>query len=575
MKDYLLRLFLSPGDHLMLTGFVRDLHKAYPGIFRTNVLNNFPAIYQSNPLLDPTLVANDKVEIIQAHYNPAIDQANTNKKRHFSAGFHLYFREKYGFRVPLTDMRPDVYLTDEEKAKPLVDGDYWVIFAGGKTDFPAKVWDRAWSQQVVDLLPEIKFVQVGGKGDVGDHVVFHAHHDLHGDNLVNMVGKTTLREMMILIYHSKGVVCPVTCGMHLAAAFNKPCVVIAGGREGYWWENYTREAWLDNVGTEPPADFVEHRYLHTIGALGCCRYFGCWLSGTGDMGRGRDCTNLVAGPTSRQPRCLAMITPQQVVKAILSYNQLADTTAIERRLEQVQPFQLTPLKISVKGPPPPRKEQISPEGVTVFMQFSGNNTDQHHKRLMALLTHMPAGFFLHAVFDRESTEQTKTWFATEIKGRIDRVTISHIHEADVSASIQFFPITPWTLWLGPKTVITGSEFYSALTEAMVSGRSKHMALMQCHVIRLSPTDKSRVDMMPWNKNRPYLTSAVATSLTSRDTFLINTPQADWAFGTSTLFQTCGWPIRYNQTMESRVLFAAHAHQSDVDLRDFRTGIHDA
>ena len=58
----------------------------------------------------------------------------------------------------------------------------------------------------------ILFVQVGEKG--------HYHPPLKG--VLDMRGKTTLRDLIRLMYHADGVVCPVTLHMHLAAAVPLP-----------------------------------------------------------------------------------------------------------------------------------------------------------------------------------------------------------------------------------------------------------------------------------------------------------------------------------------------------------------
>ena len=64
-------------------------------------------------------------------------------------------------------------------------------------------------QQVVDQFQNrISFVQCGEAG--------HWHPRL--ERVTDLVGKTSLREFIRLMYHADGVVCPVTFAMHLAAA---------------------------------------------------------------------------------------------------------------------------------------------------------------------------------------------------------------------------------------------------------------------------------------------------------------------------------------------------------------------
>jgi ADP-heptose:LPS heptosyltransferase len=134
--------------------------------------------------------------------------------------------------------------------------------------------------------------------------------------VADLVGKTTLRDFVRLMYHASGVLCPVTFAMHLAAAVEtKPgrparaCVVVAGGRESPHWEAY-------------PA----HQFLHTIGALPCCAHGGCWKSRCQLVGDGdeKDTGDLCEKPVQirpdlRLPQCMEMITPQDVIHRIELY----------------------------------------------------------------------------------------------------------------------------------------------------------------------------------------------------------------------------------------------------------------
>ena len=86
---------------------------------------------------------------------------------------------------------------------------FWVLVAGGKYDFTAKWWDPHGWQQVVDHFHgRITFVQCGEAG--------HWHPKLRG--VVDLIGKTTLREFVRLVHFAEGVACGVTLAMHLAAA---------------------------------------------------------------------------------------------------------------------------------------------------------------------------------------------------------------------------------------------------------------------------------------------------------------------------------------------------------------------
>src|SRR5439155_9370979 len=145
---------------------------------------------------------------------------------------------------------------------------FWIVAAGGKYDVTIKWWQTQRYQKVVDhFRGKVLFVQVGE--------LAHQHPRL--DGVVDLRGKTDLRQLVRLIYHAQGVICPVTCLMHLAAAIetkpgappNRACVVVAGGREAVHWEAYPH-----------------HQFIHTVGALPCCANGGCWRSRTRPLGDG-------------------------------------------------------------------------------------------------------------------------------------------------------------------------------------------------------------------------------------------------------------------------------------------------
>jgi ADP-heptose:LPS heptosyltransferase len=285
MMDLLLEHRRAPGDILMMTSAVRDLHKAFPKKYRVKVATSAMAIWNNNPHISNLTLGNPKH--FKLSYGASVKQSN-QRRAHFAGAFHQHLSECLGVRVPLTDLRADLHLTEAEmdpNARPIKEP-YWVIAPGGKSDFSAKIWDRQCWQSVVGLLNDTICVQVGSKPSTGwmnkpkpNHLY---NYSPNLKNVVDLVGKTSFRQLMSTIYHAEGVICLISFPMHLAAAFNKPCVVIAGGREGWWWEAYTRHTWEANCPGPLPEEFVEHRYLHTIGQLPCCNGWGCWKSGVGE-----------------------------------------------------------------------------------------------------------------------------------------------------------------------------------------------------------------------------------------------------------------------------------------------------
>lgn len=214
MRKLILKNMQSPGDIVMLTAAVRDLHQCCPGQFLTDVRTPCPGLWESNPHLTPLDETAEGVEIIQCEY-PLIHQSN-QRPYHFIHAFTRFLSDKLGVSIEPTAFKGDIHLSDLEKSRVSqvqeITGEevpFWIIVAGGKTDFTIKWWDQARYQQVVDhFRDKIQFVQVGEQG--------HHHPALRG--VIDLRGKTDTRQFVRLMYHARGVLCPVTFAMHLAAA---------------------------------------------------------------------------------------------------------------------------------------------------------------------------------------------------------------------------------------------------------------------------------------------------------------------------------------------------------------------
>jgi len=325
-----------------MTAAVRDLHRNYPKTYLTDVDTAAPDIWESNPFIT-TFGPNDgqvvdlidenrqynhkdlksvwaagKIPRVRLNYT-AINRCNTSPT-HFTEAFTEDLERLLKIRIFDRLGTPDIHLSlDETSWMSQVhesvgrDINYWVVVNGGKYDYTAKWWDPHRMQQVVSHMKHINFVQCGENA--------HFHHQLVGSNVINLIGKTDMRQFIRLIYHSSGVVCPVTLAMHLAAGVPvryekcygrhvRPCVVIAGGREPMRWEAYNN-----------------HAYLHMCGRLTCCQGGACWKSRVVKLGDSEEHDrSLCEFPEVTEnntiiPKCLKMITVDDVVRAIQSYIQ--------------------------------------------------------------------------------------------------------------------------------------------------------------------------------------------------------------------------------------------------------------
>lgn len=299
--------FQSPGDIVVMTGAIRDLKEQYP---RHEIAVNTTAmdIWQNNPNVS---WFNERQA--DKSYNLGYDDIHNSDMsgRHFSSAFHIQIEDILNIKLYQSKIWPELFLSDEEKNnRPPIEGNYndkyWLLNAGYKDDFSLKHWGTMNYQEVVDRLKgKIKFVQVGEDSP--------GHYHLPIDGAINMIGKTNMREYIRLSYHSEGSIGPVSMHMHISAAFRKPCVIIAGGREPFRWEAYPNQ-----------------RYVCTNGFLPCCNLKACWKNWLkhkvtepmkhkteidGENWEDKTCTNMDNGIA----KCMKMITPEMVEKEILGY----------------------------------------------------------------------------------------------------------------------------------------------------------------------------------------------------------------------------------------------------------------
>lgn len=296
-RRIVLKNHLCPGDVLVMTAAIHGLVRAHPGKFAVSVDSTCQAIFEHNP--DVVAIA-EGAELVEMHY-PLVHQSN-QRAVHFLEGYCDFLGGALGVKVPCLVNRPLVYLSRQEKSwvsqvqeitgRPTA---YWVLNAGYKTDYTTKHWPHY--QEIVDrLLGRVLFVQVGRTE--------HCHRPLRG--VLDLIGKTDDRQLIRLVANSQGVVCGTTFLMHLAAALEKPAVVLAGGREPRAWNQY-------------PLSTV----LGSVGALPCCRQHACWRSRTVALGDGADGDkSLCEAPVYTDPpaaRCMALISAEQAAAAVLAY----------------------------------------------------------------------------------------------------------------------------------------------------------------------------------------------------------------------------------------------------------------
>jgi ADP-heptose:LPS heptosyltransferase len=307
-RKLILRSAYAVGDIVVLTAALRDLHLAYPKRFLTDVRTSCDELWQHNPYITPLREGDKGVEIIDCE--PDLIRDCNRTPYHYIQAYSEFLNARLDLQIKPTAFHGDIHVTEVEKSwfsqvHELTGEDtpFWIIVAGGKNDITIKWWSSERYQQVVDhFRGKILFVQVG---ELQDH-----HPALNG--VIDLRGKTDLRQLLRLVYHSQGVLCGVTGLMHLAAAVerkeradhDRPCVVVAGGREPPQWETY-------------PA----HQFIHNVGMVPCSAG-GCWRSRVRPLGDGneRDLPNQICEDVVGDlPRCMDLITAGDVIGRVEGY----------------------------------------------------------------------------------------------------------------------------------------------------------------------------------------------------------------------------------------------------------------
>src|SRR5262249_22465014 len=145
LRKLILKCGLSPGDIVMMSAAVRDLHRTHPGQFLTDVRTACPDLWENNPHITPLHEGSPGVEEIACSY-PLIDRSN-EAPYHSLHGFIAFLNERLGITYGPTAFKGDIHLSEQEKAwysqvheVTGEDTPFWMVAAGGKYDVSIKWW---------------------------------------------------------------------------------------------------------------------------------------------------------------------------------------------------------------------------------------------------------------------------------------------------------------------------------------------------------------------------------------------------------------------------------------------------
>jgi len=320
-RKLILRNGQSPGDGIMLAFAIASIQESYPGLFQIDVRTPYNELFEGmyGNTLTPLGDNEPDAKTIDMAYE-TIHQSN-QRPYHYMNGMVQDLALKLNMPITPAHFQGFLPVREEEKSWIIaVEQDvgkrvpYWVINAGWKDDYSAKQWSTTEYQRLVNMFPDVYFAQVGHAD--------HNHPDLKGDNVLNYVGKTDLRQLIRLIWGSFGVITPCSMAMLMAYALpacehwklkSRACIVLGGGREPNHWQQGPNQ-----------------QYLHTCGILDCCDHGGCWKSrvtplNDGDPKDKELCVYPVKLPSGQViAKCMDMVRAEDVARLMLMYTQKSE-----------------------------------------------------------------------------------------------------------------------------------------------------------------------------------------------------------------------------------------------------------
>lgn len=571
-SDLILSYLRMPGDALVLTGLVRDLKARYPGM-RLGVRTPWPDVFKYNPhveTLNPRRALT--VELLT---KPCIKRSSQGERLHFLKGLAEALRLQMRIECPILSPKPELFFGPEEKSP--VSGRYWVLLAGGKDNITIKHWSWKHYQRVVDGLREMGItpVQLGSAKD--------RHAPLK--NVLSLVGKTNLREFFTIIRDSQGVICPVTAAMHVAAACEKPCVVLAGGREEPWWEEYSNR-WPGAFGPEADGKVrVEHRFLDTLGRLPCCQARGCWLKLVQPGGE-KSCKRPDRGdPEQMLAECMAMLTPDDVLKAVASYPETPMTghsnpdEEIIRVLGPAPTPQSRPPATIHRGPPdvPLLDHPILGGKITIAAVLYGDYHSLHRRLLESLLATVPSGRVEYRLGLNEVCDETLRYLRTLIGAGEDIRLYKHEENAkkypvmrEMFHDVEHPLSTNYTVWFDDDSYAVNPVWLSVLAETIINGQPRGYRLYGMkfkHTLR-NAGEASWFRRRDWCGGRHFQTDKEQEAPNGDKIWFV--AGGFWACETATI-RTANIPEPQLYHNGGDITIGEQVHQAGGKIKDFNRG----
>jgi ADP-heptose:LPS heptosyltransferase len=301
----LCHFYQSPGDSLVASAALASLKLLRPDI-EIGVTGIGAELYENSHYITHGITEANADKIVKMENN--LIHLSHYPHNTFMLSYCMTLTKAVNFWVELKYDRPQISLSLEEKSwmpriQEITNMDnqyYWVVCQpGARNDYTVKRYPSKSLQEVVSSICDVKWIQVGES--------VHNHPPL--DGCFNEIGKTDLRQLARMVGHPlcQGVLTGESLLWHLAAAFHKPAVCIASGWLPPSWVWYS-------TGT----------FLSRHGCLPCCKSSSCWKARTVPLNDGDEkdqnlCLLPVLVHGEYVPKCMQMITPQEIIRAIRNY----------------------------------------------------------------------------------------------------------------------------------------------------------------------------------------------------------------------------------------------------------------
>lgn len=211
------------GDNVICTAAVRNIRLAHPELVFVHkkseiVKNNEDFEQNARPARNVGKVA----------YGSLLDE-RAGRFGSLVEAYTRYLCKLIGISVVPTPQKVPVIVLDENEIEESKKWNgKWIINANCQTCSISKAYPY-W-QNVVDLLPNVHFVQIGGneKRDISPNL----------KRVEDMRGKTSVRGLFAMAYGCDGVISPSSAISNIAAAFGRPQIILNASREPDVLTNY-------------------------------------------------------------------------------------------------------------------------------------------------------------------------------------------------------------------------------------------------------------------------------------------------------------------------------------------------